>query len=374
MVRKFDIYLNEPHQSGLEKKYLEDVLESNWLSTEGMHCEAFKKELALYFPDKHIQLTNSGTSALHLALLTLGVGDNDYVICPSFTFVASANPILYVGATPVFVDSEEETWNMDPVELRHAIEWCIKQGKLPKAVILVHSYGTPAKINEIQLICEEFGVSILEDAAESLGATYQGEMLGNQGDLSILSFNGNKIITTTSGGAIISNSEKVIRKSQLLANQSRDEEDATNHVGLGFNYRMSNLCAGIGVAQISTLQDRVKQKQLVYQYYYDALKQYKGIRFQEEPINGTSSRWLSAIVLEGKEQTRKIISNLLREKIECRNLWKPVHYFPQFKNSHFFGENYCHYLHEYGLVLPSGLGLNHLQLERIINLVIDGLK
>lgn len=374
--RKFDIYFNEPFQSGSELAYLKEALDNNWLSTEGEQIRFFQQQLGEYLKvsSTQITLTNSGTSALHLALIVLGVEKNDHVICPAFSFVASSNPILYQGAVPVFVDSEKETWNMDPEYLQEAIEWCLKKGKKPKAVILVHTYGAAAKWEEISKICRGYGIPIIEDAAEALGSSYQSKLLGTYGDLSVLSFNGNKIVTTTSGGALISKEEQYINKANRIASQAKMDNVPYNHSGLGYNYRMSNVCAAIGRAQMQDLEDRVVKKRSNYQKYYAGLVQKESIEFQLECKGSVSNRWVTAILLTKDGINREIANALLENRIECRHLWKPIHLLPHFKKFRFFGSGFCHQLHQNGLALPSSLGLKDWQIKDIVDIIDQKIK
>ncbi len=372
--RKFDIYINEPFQSGKELTFLKEALDNNWLSTEGEQIQFFEQQLKNYINVEHLTLTNSGTSALHLALITLGIKEGDFVICQSFSFVASANPILYQKAIPVFVDSEEETWNMDPDFLREAIEYCLRKGKKPRAIIMVHTYGIPAKINKIKSICREYEIPLIEDAAEALGSTYFDQPAGSLGDLSILSFNGNKIITSTSGGALIAQNDEIIRMARLVSNQSKDENNPHNHVRLGFNYKMSNICAAVGRAQMHDLDKRVTRKREIFQLYKTLLSDCKEIQFQGEEERSISNRWVTTLTANRKNFNKIITEKLLKYKIESRYLWKPIHLIPYFKEFSFFGDQTCGRLHDCGVALPSGLGLAQSEQERIAELIYQELK
>lgn len=367
------IWLSSPHMGGNEEVYVKQAFDTNWIAPLGPHVDGFEKDLAKFTGSKHVAALSSGTSAIHLALIMLGIKAGDEVICQSFTFSASANPIVYQGATPVFVDSEKETWNMSPVHLRAAITKRIENGKKPKAIIPVHLYGMPGKMKEIMAIAKEFEIAVIEDAAEALGSDIDGKACGTFGDMGILSFNGNKIITTSGGGALISNNEKYISKARFLATQARDAAPHYQHSHIGYNYRMSNVCAGIGRGQLEVLPQRVEQRRANYSFYINALGQVPGISFLEEPAGSFSNRWLTTILVDSKLSggtTRETIRLALeKDNIESRPLWKPMHLQPVFEDCPFYGDGISQRLFEDGLCLPSGSNLSKGDLERVVHII-----
>lgn len=367
---RYDIYLSPPGLSGSELTYISEALQSNWITTEGRQVDLFEEELSRYIGTAHALLTNSGTSAIHLALAALGVGKDDLVICPSFTFVATVNPVLYQGAVPVFIDSEPETWNMDPQLLEEAIVSHIKKGKKPKAIIYVHIYGMPAKIEEIQHIAKKYEISLVEDAAEALGAKYKGEHVGKFGDISILSFNGNKIITTSGGGALLSNNNNLINRCRFLATQAREDFTHYEHKETGFNYRMSNVCAAIGRAQLICIDDRVKKRRENYNFYKKMLLPFEGFSLLDEPDERFSNRWLTCILLKDETLAPKILNALKENYIESRPLWKPMHLQPIFKDAYFYGANLSEQLFRSGLCLPSGSNLSSENLRKVCEIIL----
>lgn len=368
---KYDIYLSPPHLSGEERKLVEEALAGNWITTEGEQVEQFEQEIADYVGGAHVVLTNSGTSAIHLALATLGVGRDDFVICQSFTFVAAVNPVVYQGAVPVFVDSEPETWNMDPNSLEDAIKWCIHRGRKPKAIIYIHIYGMPAKIEEIVAVARRFEVPLIEDAAEAFGSMYQQKKVGVFGDISVFSFNGNKIITTSGGGAFLSKNEQHARRAKHLATQARESNHQYNHHEVGFNYRLSNICAAIGRGQLRNIEDRVVQRRNVYDFYKENLGLIEEFIFVKEPTPAYSNRWLSTVLVGDSHLAEKIFNRLRDNKIECRPLWKPMHLQPVFREMTFFGKNYSGYLSAHGLCLPSGTNLTEDRLSKICEIILS---
>ena len=328
------ILLASPHMSkeGYEEMYVKEAFDTNWVAPLGENVNKFEEELASYVNVGHAAALSAGTAAIHLGLKALGVTKGDIVFCQSLTFSASANPIIYEGATPVFIDSESDTWNMDPNALRKAFE-----KYTPKAVIVVHLYGTPAKMDEIVAICEEHNVPILEDAAESLGATINGKQTGTFGKFGVFSFNGNKIITTSGGGMLVSNDEEGIAKARFWATQSREKERHYEHKEIGYNYRLSNVCAGIGRGQLKVLNDRIEKKTKIYETYKNAFADIKEITMQPYMGNSKPNHWLSAILIDeaSKVTPLKIIEALEKENIESRPVWKPMHLQPVFKDLHF---------------------------------------
>lgn len=364
------IWLSSPHMGGAELTYVQEAFATNWIAPLGPHVDNFEKDLCRFTAARHAAALSSGTSAIHLALILLGVKAGDFVLCQSFTFSASANPIAYQGAIPVFIDSETDTWNMDPVALEEAIVSLKAKGQEPKAIIPVHLYGMPAKMNEIMAISKKYGIPVIEDAAEALGSTYEAKACGTFGDLGILSFNGNKIITTSGGGALISDNEEWIRKSRFLATQARDNAPHYQHSHIGYNYRMSNVVAGIGRGQMEVLPERVKQRRANYDFYVGALGNIPGISFLPEPAGSYSNRWLTCILVN-PEQTGGVTREDIRlaleaENIESRPLWKPMHLQPVFADSPYFGGQVAEKLFEQGLCLPSGSNLSRTDLEKVI--------
>jgi dTDP-4-amino-4,6-dideoxygalactose transaminase len=369
------IWLSSPHMGGREQDFVNEAFNTNWIAPLGPHVNAFEKALQEKVDTSHSAALSSGTAALHLALVLLGVKAGDYVFCQSMTFSASANPIVYQGAIPVFIDSEPDTWNMDPNLLLNALTEAEFQGKLPKAIIPVHLYGMPAKINEILNIANQFGIPIIEDAAEALGANISNQPCGSFGLFGVLSFNGNKIITTSGGGALLSENEELIEKAKFLATQARDSAPHYQHSNIGYNYRMSNVLAGIGRGQLEVLENRVGLRRGNFNRYkkYFKKQNIKGfdIIFQEEPNDYYSNRWLTCILIDPKRNnglSREIVRlELELVNIESRPLWKPMHLQPIFTNSPNYVNGVSEGLFENGLCLPSGSNLVDNDFERIFN-------
>lgn len=363
------IWLSSPHIGHSEKKFVEDAFTTNWVAPLGPNVDGFEADLSQYTGVAHTAVLSSGTAALHLALIILDVQKDDVVLCQSFTFSATANPIVYQGATPVFIDSEEETWNMDPVLLEQSIQHYLSINKKPKAIIPVHLYGMPAKLDEIIRIAKQYEIPVIEDAAEALGSAYHNKPCGAFGDLSILSFNGNKIITTSSGGALLSANGEWIKKARFLSTQARDAAPHYQHSHIGYNYRMSNVLAGIGRGQMQVLPERIDQRRNNYAFYKDSFKDVPGISFQPETIGNFSNRWLTCILVDPKKTngiTREDIRlHLEKDNIESRPLWKPMHLQPIFKDAPYFGNDVSGKLFEQGLCLPSGSNLLPNDLERV---------
>jgi len=364
------IWLSSPHMSGGEIKYVNDAFESNWVAPLGPNVNAFEKELSHYLNVKYCAALVSGTAAIHLALINLGVGPGDEVICQSFTFSATANPIVYQGATPVFVDSEAETWNIYPELLEKAIRERINKGKRPKAIVVVHLYGMPANMDEILSIASKYDIAVIEDAAEALGSRYKDKCCGTFGAMGIFSFNGNKIITTSGGGALISNNHDFIHKARFLATQARDNAPHYQHSHIGYNYRMSNVVAGIGRGQLEVLDLRVKQRRENNKFYRDLLGEVKGIAFHTESSDSFSNYWLTSIIIDPKilgvtrEDLRK---GLEEDNIESRPLWKPMHLQPVFSGAPAYTNGFSEYAFENGLCLPSGSNMTDEDRSRIAN-------
>jgi dTDP-4-amino-4,6-dideoxygalactose transaminase len=367
------VWLSSPHMGGKEQEFIQEAFDTNWISPAGPNITGFENELSQYLGDNSaVAALSSGTAAIHLALIILGVQKDDEVICASFTFSGSCNPIAYQGATPVFVDSETDTWNMDPRLLKDAIEERIhKTGKKPKAIIVVHLYGMPAKMDEILLISHQYEIPVIEDAAEALGSLYRDKMCGTFGDFGILSFNGNKIITTSGGGALISKNTKWIEKARYLATQARDPAPHYQHSEIGYNYRLSNICAGIGRGQLMVLQERVAQRRTVFERYHNALSKISGISFPSEPQGFYSNRWLTTIILQNETVREKIRVTLEEQNIESRPLWKPMHLQPVFKASPAFLNGVSEGLFNSGLCLPSGSNLSTADQDRVIDIIND---
>ncbi len=367
------IWLSSPHMGNNEFNFVKEAFDTNWIAPLGPNVDGFEKDLVEFTKTGYAAALSSGTSALHLALILLGVGHGDEVICQSFTFSASANPIVYQGATPIFVDSENETWNMCPVQLKIAIEDRIKKGKKPKAIIPVHLYGMPAKMDEILAVANEFQIPIIEDAAEALGSSINDKQCGTFGEIGILSFNGNKIITTSGGGALISANETHVTKARFLATQARDNAPHYQHSHIGYNYRMSNICAGIGRGQMEVLPARIQKRRENHAFYQNELAEINGISFLLEPNGFFSNRWLSCILVDPSKTngiTREDIRiSLEKLNIECRPLWKPMHMQPIFESSPFYGNKVAEKLFENGLCLPSGSNLEKEELNAVVNAI-----
>ncbi|MCL1675660.1 aminotransferase class I/II-fold pyridoxal phosphate-dependent enzyme [Elizabethkingia meningoseptica] len=368
------IWLSSPHMGGNELKYIHEAFEENWVAPLGPNVNGFEEDLANYLNSNiHVAALSAGTAALHLALIECGVGYEDEVICQSMTFSASANPIAYLGATPVFVDSESETWNMCPKALQQAVEDRIQKGKKPKAIIVVHLYGMPAKMEEIIAIANEFGIPVIEDAAEALGSTYKEKMCGTFGRFGILSFNGNKIITTSGGGALVCHTKEDKDKAVFLSTQARDDAPHYQHSHIGYNYRMSNISAGIGRGQMEVLQDRVEARRKMHDFYVGLFNDIDGVKVFSEPTpDYFSNHWLSAITIDPKITgiTREDLRlTLLEDNIESRPLWKPMHMQPIFSEAPYYGDKIAEELFENGLCIPSGSNLTNNDRERITNVI-----
>ena len=372
---KSKIWLSTPHIGNNELQYVNEAFATNWIAPLGPHVNAFEHDLQEQTQTRHAAALSSGTSAIHLALILLGVKFGDTVFCQSITFSASANPIAYQGATPVFIDSEKNTWNMDPNLLKTALQDAKINGNLPKAVIPVHLYGLPAKMNEIIAIANEYGVPVIEDAAEALGSNINGKSCGSFGTFGVLSFNGNKIITTSGGGALLSEDGAMIEKARFLSTQARDVAPHYQHSHIGFNYRMSNVLAGIGRGQLEVLNDRVKARRNNFEKYRQFFSKQNNqdfeIQFQEEPEGYFSNRWLTCILVDpakNKGLTREVIRLAMdAENIETRPLWKPMHQQPVFASAKSYLNGVSDNLFENGLCLPSGSNLTEEDFSRIFD-------
>lgn len=360
--------------SGKEHKYINEAFETNWIAPLGPNVDAFEKEIAQYTGASEAVAVSSGTAAIHLALSLLEVGKGDKVFCSSLTFIASTNPIIYQGAEPVFIDSEPDTWNMSPSALERAFDDAIKEGTLPKAVIVVNLYGQSAKMSEITSICNQYGVPIIEDAAESLGAIYKGKASGTFGKFGIYSFNGNKIITTSGGGMLVSDDRDALKQARFLATQARDTAPHYQHSQIGFNYRLSNILAGIGRAQLEVLDERIAARRAIFKRYYDELSNLSGFAFMPELTETFSNRWLTALTINEKEagvSIKDILDALGEENIEARPVWKPLHLQPVFAGRKYYPHNEQESISETlfnnGLCLPSGSNMTEVDIETVIH-------
>ena len=364
------IWLSSPHMGGAEQNYVQEAFDTNWIAPLGPNVNGFEQDLEFYVEqNSKVACLASGTSAIHLALILAGVKTEDDVLCQSFTFSASANPIAYQGANPIFIDSEKETWNMCPVALQEAIEDRISKGKKPKVIIVVHLYGMPAKMDAIVTIAKKYEIPLIEDAAEALGSTYKGQKCGTFGDFGILSFNGNKIITTSGGGALVCKTEEMKQKAVFLATQARDHAAHYQHSEIGYNYRMSNVLAGIGRGQMQVLDRHIGYRRANNQFYKELFENVEGITLLTElTTDYYSNHWLSAILVDADKTgfTREDLRlELEKENIESRPLWKPMHLQPVFKDALYYGTSVAEKLFENGLCLPSGSNLTDDDRERI---------
>ncbi|MBP6756893.1 MAG: DegT/DnrJ/EryC1/StrS family aminotransferase [Bacteroidia bacterium] len=369
------IWLSSPHMGGTEQKYIQEAFDANWVAPLGPNVNGLEQDLESYLGNQtHIGALSSGTAAIHLGLILLGVQAGDEVICQSMTFSASANPILYLGATPIFIDSEEQTWNLCPIALEAAIIDRIKKGKKPKAIIAVHLYGVPYQIESIREVADKYTIPILEDSAEALGSSYKGQKCGTFGDIGVLSFNGNKIITTSGGGAIVTKTAALKDKAIFYATQSRDNAPHYQHSEIGYNYRMSNICAGIGRGQMEVLDEHVALRRQMHDFYVKLFATIEGVVVFEAPNEDYfANYWLSAITIDATK-TNGITAETLRlaleaENIESRPLWKPMHLQPIFEKYPYYGSNVAQNLFENGLCLPSGSNLTDKDRERISKVI-----
>ncbi len=376
------IYLCSPHMGGGEMKYVQEAFDTNWVAPLGPNVDAFERELSAAVGAKHVAALSSGTAAIHLSLILLGVKPGDYVIGTSFTFSATVNPIAYLGATPVLVDSEAGTWNMDPELLEEAIQGLkvgrseglkVREAKMPKAIVVAHLYGMPAKMKEIMAVADKYGIPVVEDAAEALGSEYMGKRVGCNSKFGILSFNGNKIITTSGGGALISGDEALINKARFLATQARDPAPHYQHSEIGYNYRMSNVVAGVGRGQLEVLDLRVRQHREINAWYRKLLKDVPGVTFQSEPSSDFwSNFWLTCIVIDpavAGTDREKLRLAFEAELIESRPLWKPMHLQPVFAGCPAYVNGTSEALFNNGLCLPSGSNIDDEGRERIVEVI-----
>jgi Predicted pyridoxal phosphate-dependent enzyme apparently involved in regulation of cell wall biogenesis len=369
------IYLSLAHMSGREQNFIQEAFDTNWVVPLGPNVDAFEKSLSEYIHSNEVVALSSGTAAIHLGLILLGVQPGDEVICQSFTFAATANPITYIEAKPVFVDSEPDTWNIDPILLEEAIKDRFrKTGKLPKAIIPVHLYGMPAKMDEINKIAKRYGIPVLEDAAEALGSELNNQKCGSFGELGILSFNGNKMITTSGGGALICRTKEEAVQAKFYATQARDNAPHYQHSKIGYNYRMSNICAGIGRGQMFVLDEHISRRREIHALYTELLKDVSGITVMQNPAkNYHSNFWLTCILVDppiaGK--TREDIRLAMdAANIETRPLWKPMHLQPVFAEAPFYGNGTSEHLFDIGLCLPSGPTLTDDDIKKVVEVIM----
>ncbi|GAA3928628.1 DegT/DnrJ/EryC1/StrS family aminotransferase [Hymenobacter algoricola] len=373
------LYLSPPHLGRHELNYVHKAIEDNWVAPAGPNLAGFEADICQAAGVAHCVALSSGTAAIHLGLLLLGVGPGDEVLCPSFTFVATANPILYCGATPVFVDSEAETWNMCPQRLREALDDRIARGKKPKALLLVHLYGMPARLPEILALAAEYALPVLEDAAEALGSRFDEQPLGSFGTVGVFSFNGNKILTTSGGGALVTNDAALDRQTRFLATQAKDDAPHYQHSEVGYNYRLSNILAGIGRGQMELLDERVKRRREIFGWYRKHLANLPGltVALAEERPGSRSNRWLTTILLNPDETAvtpEALRRHLETRNIECRPLWKPLHLQPLFEHTPMYGGAVCADLFARGLCLPSGTAMTEADLRRVAEALQEALQ
>lgn len=365
------IWLSSPHMGGNEIKYIQQAFDANWIAPVGENIDRFEEDLETYLGNGYVTVLNSGTAAIHLGLILLGVQTGDEVICQSLTFAASANPILYLGAKPVFIDSETKTWNICPVVLEEAIIDRIAKGKKPKAIIVVHLYGVPCQIELIRLIANKYEIPILEDSAEALGSRYNGKACGTFGDVAIFSFNGSKVITTSGGGAIVTRTKELKEKALFLATQAKDKKTYYQHSEVGYNYRMSNISAGIGRGQMEVLDKHINLRRKMNQFYIDLFKDIPCVTvFKTDVETSFANCWLTTIIVD-PDNNKGITNEVLRlalesENIESRQLWKPMHLQPIFEKYPYYGTNVSEDLFKNGLCMPSGSNLTDKDRERIV--------
>lgn len=375
------VLLSTPHMGEQELEFVNQAFDTNWIAPLGPNVDAFENELADKVGIQHAAALSSGTAAIHLALVLLGVKHGDNVFCSSLTFVASANPILYQGATPIFIDAEPDSWNMSPLALENALIEAEKNGELPKAVIVVNLYGQSADMDAILTLCDRYEIPVVEDAAESLGATYKGKSSGTLGKIGIYSFNGNKIITTSGGGMMVSDDGELIEKARFLSTQARDPAPYYLHSHVGYNYRMSNVLAGIGRGQLRVLDERVNARRKIFKFYQEHLTDVKAISWMPEASFGISNRWLTCAVLDDKQtdlNVKQLLEKLSKENIEGRHIWRPMHMQPLFKNCKYYQHNEQDDISESifntGICLPSGSNMSESQQLRVISVLKDYLK
>jgi pyridoxal phosphate-dependent aminotransferase EpsN len=366
------IYLSPPDLDGRERELILEAYESNWITTLGPQVDAFEQDICKRTGVPYAAALSSGTAALHLALLLIGVKQGDEVLCSTFTFSASANPIIYCGASPVFIDSSAATWNMDPLLLEEELLACKKRGKLPRAIIVVDLYGQCADYDPILKVCAEYGVPVIQDAAEALGATYRGKSAGSFGDMGVFSFNGNKIITTSGGGMLVSSNKEVIERARFLATQARDPAPHYQHSHIGYNYRLSNILAAMGRGQLENLDKKIARRREINKFYRKSLSGMSGIDFMPIALYGEPNYWLTCITVDpvqAKVTTEDIRNALEKENIESRPLWKPMHLQPVFQSYRVRGGAVTEKLFAEGLCLPSGSGMTQAEQQRVVDII-----
>ena len=366
------IYLSPPHMSGLEQQYVQVAFDSNWIAPLGPNVDAFEQEICQLTGAKHALALSSGTAALHLALIVLGIQPGDEVIVSTLTFSASVNPIIYQGASPIFIDSESTSWNMDPKLLADFLAARAQQNRLPQALILVHLYGQSANIDPILELCNQYNILLIEDAAEALGATYQNKTPGTLGAMGFYSFNGNKIITTSGGGMLISDNKAWIDQARKLSTQARESAPHYQHSEIGYNYRLSNILAGVGRGQLQVLEDRVQARRENFEYYQETLGHLAGIQFMPEAAWGRHTRWLTTLTIDPQQfgVDREVVRLALEaENIEARPVWKPMHLQPIFAAYESVGGEVSEQIFTHGLCLPSGSDLTKAELLRIVTII-----
>ncbi len=373
------IWLSSPHMGGNELKYIHEAFDCNWVAPLGANVNGFEQDLEAYLgEDSKIAVLNSGTAALHLGLILLGVQPGDEVICQSLTFSASVNPVIYLGATPIFVDSELETWNICPIALEKAIQDRIQKGKKPKAIVTVHLYGMPFLIEQVCAVAAKYDIPILEDSAEALGSTYKGQKCGTFGTIGVLSFNGNKIITTSGGGALVTNQKEIKDRAIFLATQARDKAPHYQHSEIGYNYRMSNVCAGIGRGQMEVLHERIAQRRKMHEFYHGIVENIEGVSLLKEPNSDYFSNfWLTTLLIDPQIESKtsdELRLKFLESNIESRPFWKPMHLQPVFAHCPYYGNEVAETLFSQGLCLPSGSNLTDADRDRIRTVLLDFFK
>jgi len=364
---------------GNELKYIHEAFDCNWVAPLGANVNGFEQDLEAYLgEDSKIAVLNSGTAALHLGLILLGVQPGDEVICQSLTFSASVNPVIYLGATPIFVDSELETWNICPIALEKAIQDRIQKGKKPKAIVAVHLYGMPFLIEQVCAVAAKYDIPIIEDSAEALGSTYKGQKCGTFGTIGVLSFNGNKIITTSGGGALVTNQKEIKDRAIFLATQARDEAPHYQHSEIGYNYRMSNVCAGIGRGQMEVLHERIAQRRKMHEFYHGIVENIEGVSLLKEPNSDYFSNfWLTTLLIDPQIESKtsdELRLKFLESNIESRPFWKPMHLQPVFAHCPYYGNQVAETLFNQGLCLPSGSNLTDADCDRIRTVLLDFFK
>jgi len=376
MTRNKKIYLSPPHLSGKEINYIKEAIDTNWVSPYGSNIDAFEEQLESFFGVDDVALLSSATAAIHLALIVSGIGINDEVLCPTLNFAGSVNPVLYVQAKPVFIDSNPDNFNIDPDIVEDAIKSRIKAGKKPKSLIIVHLYGMPAPVDELIEIAEKYELKLIDNAADAFGSRYKNIPAGNFGNCGVVSFNGNKIITTSGGGAFISRDKSLVSKAKFLSNQAKSASIGYKHTEIGYNYMMSNVLAGIGRGQFPYLQERVKKKRSIFDKYYQHLHKLEYLSMQVEHPGSLSNRWLSAVVIKHKNAKAirdNVLNDLADKNIEARPLWKPMHLQPAFSKYLYFGKSVAEELSDTGICLPSGTQLTDNEQEFIIEELLKSL-